>query len=91
MELGGGGGRGGGGQVPINSSSQALGPPFFFVLFFLAQEVCESRGRGLPVPSCPYGLSGRKATLNLHGPTKIEETVCSPLSSRLTALACDST
>ena len=29
-----------------------------------AQEVCESRGGrpGLPVPSSPYGLCGRKAT-----------------------------
>ena len=32
-----------------------------------AQEVCESRGGrpGLPVPNSPYGLCGRKATLNL--------------------------
>ena len=31
-----------------------------------AQEVCESRGGrpGLPVASSPYGLCGRKATLN---------------------------
>ena len=31
-----------------------------------AQELCESRdGRpGLPVPKSPYGLCGRKATLN---------------------------
>ena len=31
-----------------------------------AQELCESRsGRpGLPVPNSPYGLCGRKATLN---------------------------
>ena len=31
-----------------------------------AQELCESRGGrpGLPVPDNPYGLSGRKATLN---------------------------
>ena len=31
-----------------------------------AQELCESRGGrpGLPVPNSPYGLSGRKATLN---------------------------
>ena len=32
-----------------------------------AQELCESRGGrpGLPVPNSPYGLCGRKATLNL--------------------------
>ena len=31
------------------------------------QELCESRGGrpGLPVPNSPYGLCGRKATLNL--------------------------
>ena len=31
-----------------------------------AQKVCESRGGrpGLPVPNSPYGLCGRKATLN---------------------------
>ena len=31
-----------------------------------AQELCESRGGrpGLPVPKSPYGLCGRKATLN---------------------------
>ena len=31
------------------------------------QELCESRGGrpGLPVPNNPYGLCGRKATLNL--------------------------
>jgi len=30
------------------------------------QELCESRGGrpGLPVPNSPYGLCGRKATLN---------------------------
>ena len=34
-----------------------------------AQELCESRGGrpGLPVPDSPYGLCGRKATLNLKG------------------------
>ena len=33
---------------------------------FRAQELCESRGDhpGLPVPNSPYGLCGRKATLN---------------------------
>ena len=35
---------------------------------FRAQELCDSRGGrpGLPVPNSPYGLCGRKATLNLH-------------------------
>ena len=35
-------------------------------LGFRAQELCESRGGrpGLPVPNSPYGLCGRKATLN---------------------------
>ena len=30
------------------------------------QELCESRGGrpGLPAPNSPYGLCGRKATLN---------------------------
>ena len=33
---------------------------------FRVQELCESRGGrpGLPVPNKPYGVSGRKATLN---------------------------
>ena len=33
-----------------------------------AQKLCKSRGGrpGLPVPNSPYGLCGRKATLNLH-------------------------
>ena len=33
-----------------------------------AQELCESRGGcpGLPVPNSPYGLRGRKATLELR-------------------------
>ena len=32
------------------------------------QELCESRGGcpGLPVPNSPYGLRGRKATLELR-------------------------
>ena len=32
-----------------------------------AQKLCESRGGrpGLPVPNSPYGLCGRKATLNI--------------------------
>ena len=34
--------------------------------FFRAQELCESGGGrpGLPVANSPYGLCGRKATLN---------------------------
>ena len=34
------------------------------------QELCERRGGrpGLPVPNSPYGLCGRKGTLNGHGP-----------------------
>ena len=34
-----------------------------------AQELCESRGGrpGLPVSNSPYGLCGRKATLNSTG------------------------
>ena len=33
---------------------------------YRAQELCESGGgrRALPVPNSPYGLCGRKATLN---------------------------
>ena len=39
------------------------GPAPYFSL--RAQELCESRGDrpGLPVPNSPYGLCGRKATL----------------------------
>ena len=38
----------------------------FGAFVFRAQELCESRGGcpGLPVPNSPYGLCGRKATLN---------------------------
>ena len=37
-----------------------------------AQELCESRGGrpGLPVPNSPYGLCGRKATVNLREVTR---------------------
>ena len=37
-----------------------------------AQELCESRGGrpGLPVPNSPYGVCGRKATLNLNSDTQ---------------------
>ena len=33
-----------------------------------AQELCQSGGGrpGLSVPNCPYGICGRKATLNLN-------------------------
>ena len=33
-----------------------------------AEELCESRSSrpGLPVPNSPFGLCGRKATLNLN-------------------------
>ena len=39
-----------------------------FGCLITAQEMCESRGGrpGLPVPNGPYGLCGRKATLNLN-------------------------
>ena len=35
-------------------------------MWLRAQELCKSRGGrpGLPVPNSPYGLCGRKATLN---------------------------
>ena len=41
---------------------------FFFFFSHRAQELCESRGGrpGLAVPNSPYGLCGRKATLNLN-------------------------
>ena len=46
-----------------------LGSPSLTVLMLQAraQELYESRGGrpGLPVPDSPYGLCGRKATLNL--------------------------
>ena len=37
-------------------------------LMIRGQELCESRGGrpGLSVPNGPYGLCGRKATLNLN-------------------------
>ena len=45
-----------------------LGSPSLIAQTLIAQELCESRGGrpGLPVPSSPYGLCGRKATLNLR-------------------------
>ena len=38
-----------------------------FTFYCRGQELCESRDSrpGLPVPNSPYGLCGRKATLNL--------------------------
>ena len=46
-----------------------------------AQELCESRlgrlGRGLPVPTSPYGLCERKAILNVK-PVLNWANVCSP-------------
>ena len=41
---------------------------YICVTAFRAQELCESRGGrpGLPVPNSPYGLCGRKPTLNLN-------------------------
>ena len=63
-----------------------MGSPSLIVLMvsvdvkpFRAQDLCESRGgrHGLPVPNSPYGLCGRKATLNcsiseLRGCVKVE-------------------
>ena len=42
---------------------------------FRAQELCESRGGrpGFPVPGSPYGLCGRKATLNLNWSNRGQE------------------
>ena len=47
-------------------------------LEFRAQELCECRGGrpAPPVPNSPYGLCGRKATLNLkrrHGTQELCE------------------
>ena len=60
---------------------------------FRAQELCESRGGrpGFPVPDSPYGLCGRKATLNLNSElgscVKVEMAVLGSLS--LTVLMVD--
>ena len=42
------------------------------VLVYRVQELCESGGGrpGFPVPNSPYGLCGRKATLNLNNVSK---------------------
>ena len=50
------------GDQPLKKQSEAKAE----VLSLRAQELCESRGGrpGLPVPNNPYGLCGRKATLN---------------------------
>ena len=39
----------------------------------ISQELCESRGGrpGLPVPNSPYGLCGRKATIEEKGETEL--------------------
>ena len=44
------------------------------ILTLRAQELCDSRGgrSGLPVPNSPYGLCGRKATLNLNGESRVQ-------------------
>ena len=52
------------------------------------RELCASRGgrAGLPVPNSPYGLCGRKATLNKHclielrGCVKVEVDILGSLS-----------
>ena len=56
-------GVGGGGGVTPNISFKWL---CTVKLHVRAQELCESRGGrpGLPVHNSPYGLCGRKATLN---------------------------
>ena len=49
------------------------------------QELCESRGGrpGLPVPYSPYGLCGRKATLNYyHYSSSVCHTGAVPASTR---------
>ena len=47
-------------------SRLGINPSFLPSDNFRAQELCESPGglSGLPVPNSPYGLCGRKATLN---------------------------
>ena len=55
-----------------------------------SQELCESRGGrpGLPVPNGPYGLCGRKATLNslVRGQELCESRGGRPGSPSLTVL-----
>ena len=50
-----------------------------------AHELCESRGGhlGLPVPNSPYGLCGRKATLNSnHSLPFIAQELCESRGGR---------
>ena len=49
-----------------------------------AQELCESRGGrpGLPAPNSPYGLCGRKATLNLNVHPLRPQELCESRSGR---------
>ena len=51
---------------PRDGNMQALGTRSNVFLRRQTQELCESRGSrpGLPVANSPYGLCGRKATLN---------------------------
>ena len=53
--------------IPIISSSTP-GQLVSSQSFCRAQVLCESRGGrpGLPIPNSPYGLCGRKVTLNLN-------------------------
>ena len=48
-----------------------------------AQELCESRGGRprLPVPNSPYGLCGRKATLNLNSLYRLIDLSSQPFTS----------
>ena len=57
-----------GGEGELNSVLLGLYISSTVPLCTRAQERCESRGGrpGLPVTNSPYGLCGRKATLNLN-------------------------
>ena len=48
------------------------------------QELCESQGGlpGLLVPNSPYGLCGRKATLNSNSPTLRAQELCESRGDR---------
>ena len=62
-----------------------------------ARDLCESRGGlpGLSVPNSPYGLCGRKATLNLNmvselrSCVKVEKDVLGPSSLRVPTVSVD--
>ena len=58
-------------QLPFLSKPTHLFKKFFKAI--RAQEMRESWGGppGLPVPNSPYGLCGRKATLNLNFLTRV--------------------